>query len=261
MKTNMPLIMVAPNGARKNKEDHPNLPISISEIVECAKSCFVAGADNIHAHVRDKNGMHVLDAGLYLELIKELEQKTPTLNVQITTEAVGQYSPNEQRSLVKKVMPKAVSVALKEMLSDDDEIAQRRFYWWASEQHIDLQHIIYSPDEVLLLANLIAKGFIPSNNLSMLFVLGRYVKNQISSPADLVPFLKAYKKSGLNKNSKFMICAFGQNEQACLLAAAKAGGDCRIGFENNHLLPDGTLARDNAGQVGALVVALPKPKC
>ena len=46
--------MVAPNGARKTKKDHPNLPISISEIVKEAVNCFNEGANAIHAHVRDK---------------------------------------------------------------------------------------------------------------------------------------------------------------------------------------------------------------
>ena len=54
--------MVAPNGARKTKKDHPNLPISISEIVEEAFNCFHKGANAIHAHVRDKKGESGYDA-------------------------------------------------------------------------------------------------------------------------------------------------------------------------------------------------------
>ena len=71
--------MVAPNGARKTKKDHSNLPITISEIVEEADNCFKCGANAIHAHVRDKNENHTLDTGLYTELIKELEIKVPDL--------------------------------------------------------------------------------------------------------------------------------------------------------------------------------------
>ena len=65
----LPKIMVAPNGARKTKEDHPNLPITISEIVKEAVNCFHKGANAIHAHVRDKKGDHCLDVGLYRELL------------------------------------------------------------------------------------------------------------------------------------------------------------------------------------------------
>ena len=32
--------MVAPNGARKVKKDHPEVPLTIGETVEVAKKCF-----------------------------------------------------------------------------------------------------------------------------------------------------------------------------------------------------------------------------
>ncbi len=248
--------MVAPNGARKTKKDNKALPMTISELVKTASACYKFGANAIHAHVRDDAGKHVLDAGLYKELIVELERAVPNMEVQITTEAAGHYSPAEQRELVEQVSPKAVSVALNEMLSDEDERAQKHFYWQASEADIDLQHILYSPEQIMKLAKLVNEGFIPTKKLSMLFVIGRYTKGQVSSPDDLLPFIEAYENSTLKESSKFMVCAFGQNELACLLAAAKAGGDCRVGFENNHLLPDGNLAKDNASQVSALVMAL-----
>ncbi|MGB0967112.1 MAG: 3-keto-5-aminohexanoate cleavage protein, partial [Halocynthiibacter sp.] len=49
------------------------------------------------------------------------------------------------------------------------------------------------------------------------------------------------------------ICAFGPNELACARAALQAGGNLRVGFENNLHLPDGTLARDNAELVSLAV--------
>ena len=87
----LPKLMVAPNGARKIKKDHPEIPLTIEETVEVAKKTYVAGAGAIHLHVRDKNGDHVLDAGLYKEALKELENKVPKMHIQVTTEAVGKY--------------------------------------------------------------------------------------------------------------------------------------------------------------------------
>jgi len=250
--------MVAPNGARKTKADHHAIPLTIDEIVKTAIACEKAGADAIHAHVRDNEGQHVLDTGLYKELINEINIKSPELEVQITTESVGKYSAIEQRKLVEDVAPKAVSVALREMLSDADIKAQKRFYWAANEQKIELQHILYSVKEVVQLAQLLADGFVPKDSLSVLFVLGRYTKNQTSNSNDLLPFLQVYAQSELKESSKFMVCAFGENEMQCLLSASVAGGDCRVGFENNHFLPNGSLAIDNAAQVAALVKALEK---
>ena len=109
------LIMVAPNGARRTKADHSALPMTIAETVVAAKACLEAGAGALHAHVRDLTGAHVLDAGLYRELLSEMRVAVPQMQVQITTEAVGKYTPEEQRELVYKVKPDAVSIAIREM--------------------------------------------------------------------------------------------------------------------------------------------------
>ena len=85
----LPKLMVAPNGARKVKKDHPEVPLTISETVEVAKNCFEAGAGAIHLHVRNDKGEHVLDAGLYKEALNELEHQVPKMHIQVTTEAVG----------------------------------------------------------------------------------------------------------------------------------------------------------------------------
>ena len=69
----LPAIMIAPNGARLKRADHPALPETIAEIVSTALACAKAGADGIHAHVRDSDGNHTLDEGLY----RECQQRKP----------------------------------------------------------------------------------------------------------------------------------------------------------------------------------------
>lgn len=251
-----PTIFVAPNGARKSKADHGQLPITIKEIVNTAKACFLAGADGIHAHVRDENGHHVLDAGLYKELLLELERMVPELEVQITTEAVGHYSPAQQRELVRAVRPKMVSVSMAEMFADDDLAAASRFYYWAKEENIEVQHIVYSVEEFLQLSKKMLLGTIPARQKSVLFVLGRYEENQQSNPAMLKPFLDALNSLRQADAWRFMVCAFGIGETDCLVAGAAAGGDCRVGFENNFFHSSGIKARDNSERVLALKKAL-----
>ena len=243
----LPKIMVAPNGARRKKTDHPALPVTIKETVETAKVCFAAGATGLHAHVRDEDQNHVLDAGLYKELIAEMQTAVPQMQVQITTEAVGIYTPAEQRALVRNVMPKSVSISLKEMLADGDDAESSKFYHWASDNEIAVQHILYEPSELSQLTNLINNGVLPAKELQLLFVLGRYSINQESSPDDLTPFLDAFTQSKLKAD--WAICAFGKGETACLADAISKGGKARVGFENSLWNEDGTLAKDNAERV------------
>lgn len=243
----LPLIMVAPNGARRGKADHPALPVTIPELVACAKECFAAGAGGIHAHVRGKAGEHVLDAGLYKELTAELGIVVPEMAVQITTEAVGLYSPAEQRDLVASVQPKMVSVALREITDEANENLTRSFFHECAEAGISVQHILYSAAEVDQLAALIERGTVPKKKLQLLHVLGRYSEGQQSSPTDLSEPLERQKKHRINAD--WAVCAFGMSETECLLKAMSVGGKARVGFENSIHNADGSVASSNAERV------------
>lgn len=246
----MPQIMVAPNGARRGKEDHPMLPVTIAETVAVARACHAAGAGALHAHVRDADGAHLLDAGLYAELIAEMALAVPDMPVQITTEAVGRYTPSDQRDLLRQITPEGVSIGLIEMLGDDDKASARRCYHRLAEAGVAVQHILYDASQVQWLAAEIAAGTIPQTDLSVIYVLGRYTKGQISAPDDLTPFLTMADQVGLTPD--WGICAFGPTETACLTAAHNLGGKMRVGFENNLHMADGSIAADNAARVAEL---------
>jgi 3-keto-5-aminohexanoate cleavage enzyme len=249
---NPAIIMAAPNGARKTSKDHPALPVSIGETVTEAVQCYTAGASILHAHVRGLEDEHVLDAGLYQELITEMQNQLPSMLVQITTEAVGLYTPQQQRDCVKAVVPEMTSVALREMTSDFKDLAfAKSFYHWADEAEVHVQHIVYNADELSKFLLLREDGVIPESQHCILFVLGRYAADFQSSPADLEPFLK----NNLSSLDWF-VCAFGAQEQASVHAAINHGGHGRIGFENNLLLPDGNIASSSAELVTELAKAV-----
>ena len=242
------IIMVAPNGARKTQQDHPNLPVSIEETVTEAKACFEAGATVLHAHIRGQQNEHVLDAGLYRELIRELGVAVPDMLVQITTEAVGIYTPGQQVDCVKQVRPQMTSISVKEVTQNFKQTdLAKEFYHWSDEQSIHVQHIIYSADELSQFLKLKSRGIVPESQNCVLFVLGRYASNFKSSPDDLLPFLEI-DLSSLN----WFTCAFGQQEQACVMKGIEQGGHARIGFENNIYLSSGEIATNSAQLVGAL---------
>lgn len=250
----LPRIMLAPNGARRSKADHPALPLSITETVATARAGHAAGAGALHAHLRDAAGAHLLDAEGYRELIAEMARAVPEMPVQITTEAAGRYQPAEQRALLDHLTPEGASAALREILADGDRPASRRFYHQAHEAGVAVQHILYEPAEVTQLAAEQAAGVLPPGSVQLLFVLGRYSAGQQSDPGELAPFLSRLAESGLQAD--WALCAFGRAETACLAAAFAAGGKARVGFENSLEHADGRIARDNAERV-AEIAALP----
>jgi 3-keto-5-aminohexanoate cleavage enzyme len=252
--TPLPQVMLAPNGARRTKADHPALPISIAETVAAASAAFAEGADALHAHVRNAQGRHSIDPGLYRELIREMAVAVPEMPVQITTEAAGCFAPAQQRSVVREVHPEGVSVALREMAPRDTLDADaRQFYAWTHEAGIALQHILYDPGDVARLARWVQAGDLPGP-VQCLFVLGIYAPPRDGRPQDLTPFLEAL--APLADEADWAVCAFGRFETDCLLATVAQGGKVRIGFENNLVGPDGAPAIDNADRVRDLMRAL-----
>ena len=245
------VISVAPNGARKTKADHPNLPMTASELAQEARLCYEAGASLIHLHVRDNQGKHSLDSDTYRDAIQAIQNELgDRLIIQTTTEAVGIYQPHEQMRMVWEVKPEAASVAIKEIMPDESfEKNGAEFLEWAYKEGICLQYILYSAEELQHFHTLVKRGVIPGDTHSVLFVLGRYAKNQISSPKDLLPYLQTcVELQLLDKPDQLIwsVCAFGAQEAACMSAASAFGGNPRIGFENNQYLSDGSLALDNS---------------
>ena len=244
------IVAVAPNGARKTKADHPAMPVTADECARTAAACREAGAAMIHLHVRDADEKHSLDADALADAIAAVRRETGDgMIIQMTTEAVGIYRPEEQMAAVRAVRPEAVSMAIRELCADQDAVgAFADFLSWLRRESVSPQFILYSPEDCEWFAELRRRGAVPYDRPFVLNVLGRYAPGQKSVPANLLPFLQA--DDGLLFD--WAICAFGPRECACALTAAALGGHARVGFENNIYLADGSVAPDNAALVGQI---------
>ncbi len=247
MQHNKPLMLaVAPNGARKTQLDHPGLPITARELAHTAAACREAGACLLHLHVRDENYGHSLDVDRYIEAIAAIREAVGDgLIVQVTTEAVGIYSREQQMQVVRELRPEAVSHAIREICpAGCDEKVSAEFFAFLRRERIAPQYILYDRNDIRHFSDLLARGIVPDENLSILLVLGRYAEDQQSDPAELRPLL-----AQLPSVAHWSLCAFGASEMDCMLEAARLGGHCRVGFENNLLMADGSVADDNAALV------------
>lgn len=255
MKNSPIVIAVAPNGAGKTKEDHPNLPISSEELAREAASCKEAGATLIHLHVRDKKGVHTLDVPTYKTVIKNIRKAVKkNIIIQVTSEAQGMYTPDQQMDMIKKLKPEAVSVAIREFIPDPAyEAKVASFLKWMLNEKIYPQYVLYSDKDLQRFMRLKSRGIIPGDKHFVLFVLGRYTNGQISYPVDLLPFLRVFTEMELDRIINWSVCAFGKQESNCMLTSSLLGGHVRIGFENNIHLSDGTVAKNNKNLIEQFV--------
>ena len=141
--------MVAPNGARRTHADHPALPMTLTEIVETARSCHASGAQALHLHMREDDGTHSLDTGRYREALAELATAVPNMKVQITTEAVGIFDVPAQYKCLTEVAPRWASVSVREVARD--AALAPKLYAACAEMGCEVQHILYDVDDIKLL--------------------------------------------------------------------------------------------------------------
>jgi uncharacterized protein (DUF849 family) len=247
-------LAVAPNGGRKVKADHPAVPLTPAELAVVAAHCLDAGAAMIHAHVRNADGSHLLDADAYRDAIAAIRSAVgERLVIQITSEAVGKYTAAQQRAVVQAVKPEAASLALRELVPDASE--EKNFadlLGWMKREHVTPQVIFYEPIDAIRFDDMRKRGLIPFERIPVLYVLGRYTAGQRSSPSDLLSFLAP----DAPRFAHWSLCAFGAQEVACVTTGALLGGHVRVGFENNELLPDGSRAKGNQELVAAARAAI-----
>ncbi|WP_407331224.1 3-keto-5-aminohexanoate cleavage protein [Enterovibrio sp. 27052020O] len=246
-------IIVAPNGARRGKDEHTQLPLTIDEMSTCLAQCADAGAAMAHMHVRDAKGKHSLDIALNREWLTEMRTRFDSrLVIQQTTEAVGLYQPNEQMALVRGTEPEAVSLALRELRPNASyEKAASRFFFELAERQIYVQYILYDAADLSLYFQILNDKVLPNSGHHLLLVLGKYKKNMLSTPRDLLDFdIKRLSDAGIS----WATCAFGHHEHQCLSAAMSLGGDVRVGFENNLMNLIGQHADNNAELVQQITI-------
>ncbi len=248
------VVAVAPNGGRKTRAECPGLPITPEELARTAAECLEQGATMLHLHVRDSEGVHLLDAEAYRTAISRIcGEVGDRLVVQITSESMGRYSPAQQMAVVLDTNPEAASLALRELAPErKDEPLFSEFLGGLKDLRVWPQIILYTPQEARRLAAMQKAGLIPFDEVGVLYVLGRFSLLRRAAPVDLLPFLAP----DMPRFGSFSVCAFGRRETACVVAGALLGGHVRVGFENNVALPDGGKAATNAELVGVVARAL-----
>jgi 3-keto-5-aminohexanoate cleavage enzyme len=248
------IVTVATNGGRRTKAEHRRLPLTPIEIAHEAELCCAAGATVLHLHVRDREGRHSLDPAHYRAAIAAVRSAIgEQMAIQVTTEAVGRYSPTEQMTVVRQLHPEAVAVALTELIPDDAAAGPAAaFLSWLKRERIAPQYLLYTPNDVARFHGLRRRGVIPQRRPFALFVLGHYAAPAELRPRDVLPYLKAH-----DAECPWAICAVGPRESACVLTATGLGGHAEVGFEHNLWHADGRLAASNAELLEPIATGAP----
>ena len=251
------LITVAPTGAETSKADCPQLPTTLTELVETAQRCESAGAAMIHVHIRDDDHKPTLDVRRLTDTVDALREQTG-LVVQLSTGG-SVHDPLEARLKVLDAQPDSCSLTMGTTNFGDDVFLNpwgfvTDLYQLSQEREVVPEFELFDLGHVHSLHRLLDRYGPPyGGRVHCDLVMG--VPGAMPGTADaLVAAVNALP----DVVTSWAATGIGRSTLAVALAALSKGGHLRVGMEDVLTLAKGVPVQHNAQlveravQLGAL---------
>ena len=238
------LITVAPTGAEHAKADVPQLPTTLAELVDTARSCEAAGAAMIHLHIRDADHRPTLDPGLLKASVEAIRAETDLI-VQLSTGG-SVHDPLETRLTVLDAEPDSCSLTCGTTNFGDDVFLNPwpfmvQLFERAREAGVVPEFELFDLGHVAALNRLLDKEGLPyGGHVHCDLVLG--VPG--GAPGDTATVVTMTRM--LPEGASWSATGVGRSTLPVALAALSAGGHLRVGMEDTLTFAPGRPVRDNA---------------
>jgi len=239
------LVTVAPTGAETRKEDCPQLPTTLEELVETAQVCERAGAAMVHVHIRDGEHRPTLDPTRLRDTVLAVRESTD-LVVQLSTGG-SVHDPLDQRLKVLDAEPDACSLTMGTTNFGDDVFSNPwpfvcELYQLSQERRVVPEFELFDLGQVHALHRLLDKYGLPyGGRVHCDFVMG--VPGGMNGTADS---LVAALASMPAEVTSWSATGIGRSTLAVMLASLSKGGHLRVGMEDVLTLSRGVPVENNA---------------
>ena len=238
------LVTVAPTGAETTKEDCPQLPTTLEELVATAVDCEEAGAAMIHVHIRDGEHRPTLDLGRLTETVAALREHT-SLVVQLSTGG-SVHDPLSARLRVLDAAPDSCSLTLGTTNFGDDVFSNPwpfvcELYQLSQERGVVPEFELFDLGQVHALHRLLDRYGLPfGGRVHCDLVMG--VPGGMNGTADA---LVAAVRDLPAAVTSWSATGIGRSTLAVALAALSKGGHLRVGMEDVLTLARGVPVESN----------------
>jgi len=246
------LITVAPTGAETAKQDCPQLPTTLEELVETAKRCEAAGAAMIHVHIRDDEHKPTIDVGRLTATVQALRESTD-LVVQLSTGG-SVHDPLEDRLEVLDADPDSCSLTMGTTNFGDDVFSNpwpfiTELYQLSQDRQVVPEFELFDLGHVASLRRLLDKHGLPyGGRVHVDLVMG--VPGGMPGTADaLVAAVAALPE----QTTSWSATGIGRSTLAVALASLAKGGHLRVGMEDVLTLAKGVPVEHNDQLVDRVV--------
>jgi len=248
------LVTVAPTGAETAKEDCPQLPTTLGELVATAQECEEAGARMIHVHIRDADHRPTLDLGRLTDTVQALREQTDLI-VQLSTGG-SVHDPLDQRLRVLDAAPDSCSLTMGTTNFGDEVFSNpwpfvTELYRLTQERRVVPEFELFDLGHVASLRRLLDRFGLPyGGRVHVDFVLG--VPGGMPGTAEaLVAAVQALPA----EVTSWSATGVGRTTLPVMLAALSMGGHLRVGMEDVLTLSKGVPVRHNRQLVERAVAA------
>lgn len=245
------IITAAICGAEVTKEQNPNVPYTVEEIVREAKSAYDAGAAVVHVHVREDDGTPTQSRERFRVCMDAIKAAIPdVILIPSTGGAVGMTA--EERLQPTELFPEMATLDCGTCNFGDDVFentmpTMRAFGKRMIENGIKPEYECFEMGHLDTILRMAKKGQVPGDPMQFNFVLGvpgctpATVKN-LCWLVDAIPAGSTWTATGIGR-SAFTLAA----------PTIVMGGNVRVGFEDNLYVSRGVLARSNGELVEKVV--------
>jgi len=246
------LITVAPTGAETTKEDCPQLPTTLEELVRAAQECEAAGAAMVHVHIRDDEHRPTLDLGRLTDTVAALREATD-LVVQLSTGGAVP-APLDQRLKVLDAAPDSCSLTMGTTNFGDDVFSNpwpfvTDLYQLSQERQVVPEFELFDLGHVAALHRLLDKYGLPyGGKVHVDFVMG-VPGGMPGTAAALVAGVAALPDAV----TSWSATGIGRTTLPVLLASLAQGGHLRVGMEDVLTISRGVPVESNRQLVARAV--------
>jgi 3-keto-5-aminohexanoate cleavage enzyme len=237
------IITAAICGAEVTKQQNPNIPYTVDEIAEEAEKAFNAGASMIHLHVRDDNGTPTQSCERFRVCMEAIKKRCGDVIIQPSTGGAVGMSDDERLSPLS-LNPEMATLDCGTLNFGSEDIfvntekTIRNFAAKMLSQRCKPEIEVFDKGMIDTALRLYRENLL-AFPLHFNIVLG--VQGGIS--ATLRDF--AYLTGSLPEGCTYTVTGVGRAQFPMAAMAIAAGGNVRVGFEDNIYLEKGRLAQSN----------------
>ena len=241
--SNKRIITVATTGAWPRKTNNPNVPTQPEEIAEEIYQCWKVGAAVAHVHIRDKEDNDSMDVEIFRKVIDTLKNNHPDCDVIINLTAAGGIANTEEGRMApfKTLKPEMASFDCGTMNWMNTGVFNNKMGAEMQAAGVKPEVEVFDPGMITDAAYYLKTGVLKAP-LHFQFCMG--CAGGIAATAENLIFMRNTLEKTV-PGSTWSAFGVGRGAMEIMYTAIAAGGNIRVGMEDNVVYKKGQLAESN----------------